>query len=103
MASFELVARRNHGYPGKRAHDRDILGRVMRHAKIAVGETAAAAYDIDIGTVVTSIIPDLLQAAKRREVPYRIREYLPAIQRKAGADTNHVLLGDSNIDKPVRE
>jgi hypothetical protein len=48
--------------------------------------------------VITDIVPNLLQATHRREVPYGIAEHLLALQSQPGSNSNHILFGYSDID-----
>ena len=49
----------------------------------------------------TDIVPDLLEAAVHCEIRNRIGEWAEAEIGEPGADANQVLLGDTDIEKPL--
>src|SRR6266516_1943228 len=95
------VSRRDHGHVGQRAHDRNVLGCVMRHTEIAVGETASNRNDLDVRPVVADVVANLFEAAQRAEVADRVGEDDLAGKGHARREADHVLLRHARVDELV--
>ena len=74
----------------------------MTHAETSIHKAAADADNLDIRLMVGTVVPDLLQAAKRREVPDAVGEDDLPLQRHTGRDRGHVLLRDPRVRELVR-
>src|ERR1017187_4574920 len=75
----------------------------MREANWSVTHAAADAHDLHVRAVVADVVSDLLQAAQGREVADGVGENRVTLQRKAGSEARHVLLGDADVEKLAGE
>ena len=96
------VAGADDRHVGQRAHDRDVLERVMGRTVRTVAVAAAHPHHRDVGLVVADVVPDLLVAAQRRERHDRVDEGLLALEREAGRDPRHRGLGDADVHEASR-
>src|SRR5207302_10681323 len=65
LAGFHRVAGSNHGHAGQDPHDRQVFDAMMRVTLRPVGEATADGHTLDVALVVTDIVTNLLQSAKR--------------------------------------
>src|ERR1035437_4750570 len=75
----------------------------MREANWSVTHAAADAHDLHVRAVVADVVSDLLQAAQGGEVANGVGENRVPLQRKAGSQARHVLLGDADVEKLAGE
>jgi hypothetical protein len=99
FGGFPQIAWRKDEHVGKGAEDGEILGGVVRETDWAVAHATADANDLHVRAVVADVVSDLLQAAQCREVADGIGKNRVALQRKAGSQARHVLLGDADVKK----
>src|SRR5437867_5863461 len=97
------VAGRDDDHPGQRAHQGEVLSRVVRHPQRAVGEPAPNRDDLHVRGVVAHVVADLLEAPDGGEIRDGVREDDLAGERHARRDARHRLLGDAGVDEAFRE
>ena len=96
------VGRSDDGQAGQGAHDRDVLGRVMRRAVEAQREPGVVADQSDGQAGKGDVGADLL-AAEQREEGREGRDVGPLAGRgDPGRRRDHVLLRDPELEEPLR-
>ena len=103
LDAFLRVARRDDLHVGQRAGDRDVLLGVVRAAERGVDDAGAHADHRDGEVLVAQVVAHHLEGAVERERRDGVGEGLQAFQRQAGADADHALLGDADVDEAVGE
>lgn len=68
-----------------------------------VGESTADGDDAHRVPVLADVVAYLLEAAQRREIRDRIGEHRLADVGEPGGHTDHVLLGDADVDELSRQ
>ena len=90
------------GQAGQRAHDRDVLGRVMRRAVEAEREPGVVADQAHGQPGKGDVGADLLAAQQRQEGRERRDVGQLAGRGDPGRRRDHVLLGDPELEEPLR-
>ena len=101
LGSLNKVAGTEHRNSGQRAHDRNILCRLVAHSERAVNEPAAHADDLDVRAVICAVVAYLFEATKSGKVPYRVCKDRFALKRHARGDGRHILLGNAGVNELV--
>ena len=84
-----------------RAGDGDVFLRVMGAAERRIDHAGAHADHGDRQVLIAEIVAHHLERPIEREGRDRIGEGLAALEREAGADADHALLGDADIDEAL--
>lgn len=100
---FDRVRRDDDGQPSDRAQPGDVLDRMMRRAEFSVRDAGTHPAEFHVRLRVRDVGLDLFERAPGEEAGCRRDERDPAAVRQPGRDADHVLLGDPDVDQPVRE
>ena len=95
------IAGRDDLHVRQRAGDRDVLLRMVGAAESRIDDAGAHADDGHRQVLVAEIVAHHLERPIERERRDRVGERLAALEREAGADADHALLGDADIDEAL--
>ena len=98
---LHLIARLDDRHVSERAHRCDVLERHLAGPVVTDADPHMRSHETNICLVVSDRKPHrfLTTGDERAE---RACERDLAVQRKAGRDTDHVRLGDADVEEPVR-
>ena len=102
LADHDRVADRGDGHVGQRAHEREILDRVVGRAAVA-DESAVGADDLDRQVRIADVRAHLLERAHAEEGQHARHDGDVAVVGEAGGDPDAHLLGEPDVQEPLRE
>ena len=100
---LDRIGRHDHRHVGDRARPREVFDGVMRRPKLAVRHAARNPAELHVVAAVREVGLDLLERAAGQKARGAAGERNLAGAGQTRADADHVLLGDADIDQPVRK
>ena len=97
------VRRDDHGHVRDHPHHRDVLDGLVRSAVLAHRDARVARHDLHVQVRIADGLPHLLPGPARGEHRKGARERQLAADGESRGRAHHVLLGNADIEEPVRE
>ena len=99
LGALGRVARRDDLHIGQRSGDGNVLLRMVCPAQRRVNDAGAHAHHGDGQVLIAQVVAHHLERSIEREGRDRVGERLAALERETGANSDHALLGDADVDE----
>ena len=102
VGCITVIRRRDHAHVRQRPHQGDVLNRMVGDPCRPISETAAHCDDAHLELVQMRAVAHLLEGTERCEGRDGVAVRPESLERESGCDTEHVRLGDANVDEARR-